>query len=87
MQGYQSLELSGKDDSTKAKGKPPVSSPKGMAMQGLSDRECKIRVLEFHRQLRENTDKRYNEIRETTKDQNESSTKKLKIRTQQKFGG
>lgn len=57
--------------------KPTVTGPREMKIQELSDEEFKIIVLKMLRELKENTDKKFNDIRKTIQE-HISSTKRYK---------
>ena len=51
--------------------KLPVTDPRAMDILKLPDKEFKIIILKMHRELQENTDKQFNEIRKTIQKQSE----------------
>ena len=48
-----------------------VADPKEMDILKLPDKEFKIIILKMHREIQENTNKQFNEIRKTIQEQNE----------------
>lgn len=78
MEHCRDLEESGKHVSTTGSHKPPGIGRKEMGTQELPDKEYKTIALKMLREIQKNTDKLYNNIKETIQKNEKFSTENVK---------
>ena len=77
-QGYRNHEKNQENTSLpKEYSKPPTTAPREIELKEVFNKEFRIIILQMLRKLQENTDKQFNDVRETVQEQKEKFNQEI----------